>query len=58
MAEAKNIRLYTPGGERISDPELAADYLTADRTGPFRVGKRRSITATAVLGATASPLTR
>lgn len=40
MAEAKNIRLYTPGGERISDPELAADYLTADRTGPFRVGQK------------------
>lgn len=27
MAEAKNIRLYTPGGERISDPALAEDYL-------------------------------
>ena len=40
MAEAKNIRLYTPGGERISDPELAADYLTADRTGPLRVGQK------------------
>lgn len=40
MAEAKNIRLYTPGGERINDLSLAEDYLAADRTGPFRVGQR------------------
>lgn len=40
MAEAKNIRLYTPGGERISDAALAEDYLTADKAGPFRVGQR------------------
>ena len=39
MAEAKNIRLYTPGGERISDQALAEDYLAADKAGPFRVGQ-------------------
>ena len=40
MAQAKNIRLYTPAGEKIDDLALAEDYLAADRAGPFRVGRR------------------
>ena len=40
MAQAKNIRLYTPAGEKIDDLALAEDYLAADKAGPFRVGRR------------------
>lgn len=40
MAEAKNIRLYTPEGGRIEDIALAEDYLSAEKAGPFRVGRR------------------
>ena len=40
MAEAKNIRLYTPEGGRIEDTALAEDYLGAEKAGPFRVGRR------------------
>lgn len=40
MAEARRIKLYTPGGERIDDPALAEDYLSAEKAGPFRVGQR------------------
>lgn len=40
MAEAKNIRLYTPEGVRIEDPALAEDYVNAEKAGPFRVGQR------------------
>lgn len=40
MAEAKNIRLYAPDGARIEDASLAADYLAAEKAGPFRVGRR------------------
>ena len=40
MAEAKNIRLYTPEGVRIEDPALAEDYVKAEKAGPFRVGQR------------------
>ena len=40
MAQAKNIRLYTPAGEKIDDLALAEDYLAADKAGPVRVGRR------------------
>lgn len=40
MAEAKNIKLYTPEGGRIEDIALAEDYLGAEKAGPFRVGQR------------------
>ena len=40
MAEAKNIRLYTPEGGRIEDLALAEDYVNAEKAGPFRVGQR------------------
>ena len=40
MAQAKNIRLYTPAGEKIDDLALAEDYLAADKAGPFRGGRR------------------
>ena len=40
MEQAKNIRLYTPAGEKIYDLALAEDYMAADKAGPFRVGRR------------------
>lgn len=35
-----NVKLYTPGGGRIDSLELSADFRSADKFGPYRVGKQ------------------
>ena len=40
MAESREVRLYTPDGERLSDAALQADFRAAVKCGPYRVGER------------------
>lgn len=39
MAESREVRLYTPAGERL-DADLQVDFRAAVKCGPYRVGER------------------